>query len=214
MFKRLLAASAALVLANVASAATLTYSETFDSTDFSVSFPAGGNSYTPVFSLLINQFDPALGTLDSVTFTYAFTFHGIGNTGAEGGGLSAGAYGSFFLSDVSGSFYSYGNGNGTGGAPNSNINLYVSVGQSGAIGSLSSSTYVDTYLKGTESRTLSWEPTVSVSPDGTATGTFELSSGTLSLTYNYTPAAIPEPSAFAALAGLAVLTCAAARRRI
>lgn len=211
MLKRLLPITAALALVNVASAAAIAFSETFDSTDFSVSFPAGGTSYTPVFSLPIEQFDPALGTLDSIAFAYVFTFHIDANTGASGGGLTASGGGDFLLSDGGGAFYNQGSGNGSGSGPNTNLSFDVTVGpESGALGNLGASGYVDFYLKGTESRIISWAPSFTLSPGETVTGTFELTSGTLSLTYNYTP--IPEPSAFAAIAGLAVLAGAGARR--
>lgn len=213
MLKHLLPVAAALAFANLASAETIVYSETFDSTDFSVSFPSGGNSYTPTFSLPIDQFDPALGTLDSITFAYTFTFHVEANTGVSGGGLTVSVGGDFYLSDGGGAFYNSGGGNGSGGGPGTNLSFDVVVGpESGAPGNLGASGYVDFYLKGTESRIISWEPTITLSPSGTTTGTFELTSGTLSLTYNYTPAAIPEPSAFATLAGLAALACAGAQR--
>lgn len=207
----LLAAVAALAFANFAAADTLVYSETFDSTDFSITIPADGNSHSPVFTLAINQFDPGLGTLNSVSFAYSFQFSFNGNSGPSGGGTSAGTdTGPFRLSNEA-TFYSQTNGSGNGASPNSNFSFNFVVGpESGALGALGNVGYVASFLVGTAPLSITWEPTISLSPGSGVTGTLALGSGSMSLTYDYTP--VPEPSAFAALAGLAVLGATAASR--
>jgi|GEM_PF-5838791 hypothetical protein len=216
MIKYLVAPVALIAASHAASAATITYSQDFDSSDFSsISIPNPETTHTSIFSLVIDQFDPALGTLNSVTLAFEFTFRFVGNTGPDGGSFGFGGGGNFYISGLDDSIYGYGGGTGNGGAPDTDLDFGFIIGQeAGSYGQFSNPGFVDAFLLGTGSRTISFVVpiTLSVGELGTTTGVIDMTSGSMSLTYDYTPAEIPESSTFAALAGLGALGCASLRR--
>jgi hypothetical protein len=170
----------------------------------------GATSVANSYNNTINQFNPALGTLDNVTLSFSFSYSGSVTNGAAGGGGGAVGSGAFAWN---GAFIdSLGNpGTSGSGGPFQSYNL------SGTV------TYAEQTLPGfnyatalgTGTANLAYGTSVSVNglPSGATVNAFNLTGGTLALTYYYTAAAIPEPGTYALLAGLAGLGVVVWRRR-
>ncbi len=183
---------------------------TTSSSSQSIYLPNSGNNEATVL-----PFDTTLGTLDSVdvNWTWGVSFSGV--TGANAGGVSLSMSGSVSLL---GSVYS---GSGTGGgnsaAPNTSFSTVVSPASvnknfTAAGAGVTYDPAIWAAFSGNSSYTAKLAlGNSSLSYVNLASGTFT-SNADLVVTYNYTAAAVPEPSAFALL-GVGALYLAARRRR-
>lgn len=173
-------------------------SETFDSSDFSFSFSGvTSTNYGATFSFNVDQFNPSLGTLDGVSVSYSFVVDTQVTLGSTSGGATFSGGGSFVWD--ANSFYGTGGGAGNGGGPFSTITLSYNI--SGTVTPGGDNGLTLDMVKGTGTSVLSFQPGFSVSvPDG-ASASGALTSGSLSITYDYTPVAVPEPATL----GLATL---------
>jgi hypothetical protein len=186
---------------------------TYDSTDYSGSVVTDGFSGNSIADLVLSDsfapFDPALGTLNAVTVVLSLTFQ-IDWTDPNPTTSPSISGGVDIVWDVDGpgeeKIWGTGGGNGTG--PSSSGSLTMSM-------QTTATTPGDFDFDLTEFNspyTLSiLSDSMSVGGSNGASVDYELTSGSMSVTYDY--AAIPEPGTSAAFAGLAVLGFALRRRR-
>lgn len=120
----------AVLVASGLKGATLIQVFNFDESDFSFSVENGssetiGMSFDPQpdFNVVFNQFDPSLGTLNSVSIEYNLVFEGELEFGPDGGSGSFGFSGPILVG--SNEIATFGNGSGNGGPPNSTANFQV-----------------------------------------------------------------------------------------
>jgi hypothetical protein len=182
---------------------------TNSSTEF-VSLPNSGDNEAAVL-----PFDTTLGTLDSVdvNWTWGVSFSGLS-------GANSGNVGLYMPGTVSLLGFGYG-GNGAGGgngvAPNTSFSAATSSASvnknfSAADAGFSYNSAIWAAFSGNSSYTAKLAlGGYSLSYANLASGTFT-SNADLVVTYNYTAAAVPEPSAFALL-GVGALYLGARRRR-
>lgn len=189
------------LLPGVLAAQTVIQTLTFGPEDFSVSASAT-TEHAPTFSGTINPFDATLGTLESVTLAFSFTFTSSTTVGPSGGGAGMNGSSTIYWNDI----VLGGTGNGTGGGagPFGTVVLTLTLADNAPVQNLTLAEAV-----GTEPIDFIYAGSLTVS----ANTSLQLDSGTLQLTYAYAPAAIPEPSTYAALAGLTALGLALRRRR-
>lgn len=193
----------ALLLSSVSSAQSIVHSINFGPEDLSFGPNPSSSTFDHVFSFTFDRFNPALGTLNSVSVAYHFNFSGSTTNGPSGGGGSASAAGPFHLDSVE--VFSAGNGGGGGGGPFATINYGFSV--AGNLGAPGVGVIGPEGVTGVGATALDW------SVEGSFSGnTFQLDEGGFTVTYAYT-SAVPEPSTAVALAGIGILTGTVCRRR-
>src|SRR5690606_24635614 len=131
----------------------------------------------------VDSFDPALGTLQSATLAYSFTFN-VSNIVGEGSGwVMLGGGGAFMWNEstLSGSGISGGD---STPVPFEEIEFDASISNSLTV----TASEALAILFGTEPATFGWHPTIVLQGNQTdIAGDIVLSSGTLSMTFNYAP---------------------------
>ncbi len=168
------------------------------------------NQPITVFSFNVNQFDPALGTLDSADVSFNASLLITGTAGPTGGSISGGASTSVYFDGTS--FTGAGSGTGSGGGPGSPVSAPFSLsGSSGLVSGILPSAI------GTGTVVLEMSSLTGGNLDGSTLGTdtalLSVTGGNVAVTYNYT-AAIPEPaSALLLLSAIAPLIGLPNRRR-
>ena len=103
---------ALIVLPSLANAETLTYTENFATERVYETTSATGGSFDKTYSANLTQFDPSLGTLDSLSFVLDFDFDVYVN-GGGGGSIS----GVVYVNDIADPAFAGGGGGGGGGTP-------------------------------------------------------------------------------------------------
>lgn len=185
----------------------------------STTYPAVSGSVQHVdASFFLGTFDPfndALGTLDSFQIEWNLTNTGTGNFGGSGGSISLSVVGALTLNG-SGYHNAVTGNDATGGPPNGAFSLSAPIAVTDAfLVSGAGTDYDSAYLAaltGNSTFTLGYTAPVNFSVSGLAT--FDASTlGSATLTYNYTPAAVPEPSTYTAIFGTLALAAACFRRR-
>lgn len=196
-----------------ASATVRQQTTTFDANDFSVTFgdddPTSA-TFTPSLVGTFEQFDPTLGTLNSARFDYTISFDVTAIASLANETIQIGGGGQFVL----GSTVVYGgglSGDGSGLAVGDTISFSASITSGPEVPALSFS-----LVEGTESFSLGWysTPLVLVRQQVETLGQIA-ASGSITVTYDYTPSAsaVPEPSSYATLLGGAALAGVFLRRR-
>ncbi|WP_269536907.1 PEP-CTERM sorting domain-containing protein [Cerasicoccus fimbriatus] len=199
----------------LSNAALVVQSENFDTTLFngtpgSSPFVQNVNNVSAVF----NPFDSGLGTLNSFTIAWSYTLTTNATTGASGGSIGASLSGSYSVD----TFGYNGNGGGFGGGngPNSPVsastgNLAQSITFLPADAGVSYDPAILATITGGSPFTLTWGDlgtgflgTFSLSGISTALVTIDPGSS-VTLTYDYSPSAIPEPSTYLAIAGFTMI---------
>ncbi|HEX4343686.1 MAG TPA: hypothetical protein VH255_09860 [Verrucomicrobiae bacterium] len=170
----------------------LVQSATFSSSNFSVNFATTNGitsyEYYPVFSMPVEQFNPAMGTLQSVNLAFEFVFSGTLDIGPSGGSATMSAIGNFYVNTNPSAVYGAGNGDGNGGGPGSIVplgftNMASTVGGTGLTDPAIST--------GTGQFTLSYEPVVDIyNVSGVNNIAAGLVSGSMSVTYVYLPSIV------------------------
>jgi hypothetical protein len=220
-----LSAVAALIFGAVnfstSAATTASVSQTFNflysfsgvttsSSSQSVSFPHL-ESYVPT----VLPFDTTLGTLDSVNVNWDWGVSFSGVTGGSGGSVSMNIPGTTIV----GGFYSSGFNVASGGdaaAPNTLFSavapqVFVHESFTAAGAGVTYNPAIWTAISGNSSYAAKLAYGASQTYTGLASGTFTANAD-LVVTYNYTAAAIPEPSSTCALLGLCALGLVTRRR--
>ena len=161
------------------------------------------------FSQAVNQFNPALGSLNAITIAYSFDFVVEGTTGPTGGGISGGIGGPI---DWGGDRYTN-NGGGNGNGAGLDTPVQAPFNAAGSRGFTLGSSNPAHFTNATGTGTVTWEWRSDIADDqgadlnaeglGTATGVLRVAADSLTVTYDY-EASIPEPSALALL-GLALV---------
>lgn len=166
------------------------------------------------FTGSFDPFDSSLGTLDSFVIAWDVSNTVTGTLNGSGGAPSASVGGLLTLNGTQ--YDTFAIGNGTGGPPGTPYSFSIAIAAtntflvSGA-GTDYASEFLDA-VTGASPFTVAYSSAVSVSPTGAMT--FDVATlGDLTVTYNYTPAAVPEPATFAAILGLAVLAGTILARR-
>jgi len=170
----------------------LVQSTTFSSSIFSVNFATtnGVTAYEfyPVFSMPVQQFNPAMGTLQSVNLAFEFVWSGTLNIGSSGGSATMSAIGNFYVNTSTSAVYGSGNGDGSGGGPGSTVPLSFTNTASTVGGTGLADPAIST---GTGQFTLSYEPVVDIyNVTGVNNIAAELVSGSMSVTYVYLPSIV------------------------
>lgn len=175
-----------------------------------VTSPNGQTTLNGNFTLTqaVNQFDPSLGTLNGVNIFFEVDFAMTGTGGPSGGSLSGSASASYRWGGSS--YFGGGTGSGTGGGPSSPLNASFSMGASN---NLTSPSLLNSAI-GTG--TVDWEfvassAQVSINGSGTS-GQLDVSGDELTVTYDFTPTAVPEASV-ATVWSLVAVGVAIKRRR-
>lgn len=186
---------------------TIVQTATFTDANFSTGIITGmaGATFTPVFSMTVNLFDPSLGTLESVTVDHGFSFLGTYNTGTIPGGGSFSGDGNILWNTTT--IGSTGGGNGGGGNSDTTLDFSFLAPPSGSAtisGITSGSGLTLDLVKGTGTTSLAWNSHLVVTMDADDTFSGSLNSGSFTVTYNYTPTAVPEPGTWA-LMGLGLV---------
>lgn len=214
-FIRSLLGSAGLFALTAAAspAATIFQSASFGPEDFSESFASMGETgqltFTPSLADTFDSFNPALGELTAATFTFSFIFNVSNVSGEAEGWLTVAGGGGFTWGETM--LY----GTGVSGGESTPVPLETIDFNASINGTLTATDPMQlALLMGSGTETFGFNPTLVLngSSPGLA-GDFTLTSGTLTMTFDYTGTAIPEPAAFATLAGLAGLGLATLRRR-
>ncbi|MFH1499999.1 MAG: PEP-CTERM sorting domain-containing protein [Verrucomicrobiota bacterium] len=205
----------ALTVATKLHAATAVQTVNFD---FTETYDVGESSFEHVDSAFFTgtfaPFDPSLGTLESYAFNLDLTVGVDGVLGDAGGSVSLALGGTFFFAGISsgGTGESFGDG-GPPGAPIS-FSVPLTLGNTFLV-SDANVTYdpaILTAATGGDAFTMRYGSPVTITVYGGAT--FDVTTvATLTLTYEYTPVAVPEPSSYAAIFGGLALTGAVVRRR-
>lgn len=199
--------------AAVSPAATLFQSATFGPANFSESFASMGETgqltFTPALAGTFDAFDPALGELTAATFTFSFTFNVSNVSGDADGWVTVAGGGGFRWGDSM--LY----GTGVSGGDNTPVPLETIDFDAAINGTLTTTDPMQlAALMGSGTETFGFYPTLVLNGSSpNLAGEFTLTSGTLTMTFDYTGAVIPEPAAFATLAGMAGLGLAMLRRR-
>ena len=151
------------------------------------------------FRLTVDQFDPSLGTLETVQIDFELDFLGTGTTGSSSGGLNMSLIGN--LSANGDEFDGTGNGGGTGGGPNTVLSLPVDLDLNKSYDPFGDSANIAAEVIGTGTFELLFQGDILFAANtlGTSDGTLDFNGGTVSWTYGYT--AIPEPSTYTLTAG-------------
>jgi hypothetical protein len=187
---------------------------TYDASDYSGSVVTNGFSNNAINPLVVTDdftpFDPALGTLNSVTLGLSLAFQidwtdpNPSTSPSIGGGVNI-----VWNRNGPGEANIYGTGGGNGTGPSASGSLAMSmntVGTTPGNFNFDLSNFSSPY-------TLSIVGvSMTVGGSNGATVDYQLTSGSLSVTYDYT-AAVPEPATYAALAGLSALGLALLRKR-
>lgn len=193
-------------------AATIVQTSNFGSSDFDVTFGSDDPLNATYFTQLIgvfDQFDPTLGTLNSAIFTYTISFDVSALSSVENESIGIAGGGSFRL-DTDNIVYGGGlSGSGSAISGESPISFSAYIESGPGVPGLAFN-----LVEGTGQFTLGWygEPMVFIRSQANTEGEIT-ASGFITVTYDYTPAVVPEPSAAAALAGAFVLAGALLRRR-
>lgn len=175
-----------------------------------VYFPNSGNDEATVL-----PFDTTLGTLDSVDVNWIWGVSFSGVTGASGGNVGVSMGGNAYLGTTG--YGGTGTGGGNGAAPNTPFSaeapqVFVRTNFTAAGAGVTYNPAIWATVSGNSSYTAKLaHGDTSQTYTGLASGTFTANAD-LVVTYNYTAAAIPEPSA-CALLGLGALGLVARRRR-
>jgi len=146
---------------------------------------------------VFQKFDPGLGTLTGVVFSYDYDFKLTMDFPAAGGGGGASASGPFLLDGINPPGAGGGQGTGGGGAPGTTAEFPFSF--TGTYIYPSDSGFAD-FVAAAPGQTRTWDfaATVSASPGADITSTVEmLNTSSVTVTYTYTP--VPEPAALSLL---------------
>jgi hypothetical protein len=167
----------------------LVQSATFSSSNFSVNFATTNGvtdyQFNPILAMAVRQFNPAMGTLQSVNLAFEFVWSGMLLVGSAGGSATMSAIGDFYVNTSSSPVYGSGNGDGNGGGPGSIVplsftNMDDTIGGTGLTDPAIST--------GTGQFTLSYESVVDIyNVTGVNNIAAELVSGNMSVTYTYLP---------------------------
>ena len=169
-------------------------------------------------SFFVGTFDPfdsSLGTLDSFVIEWTLANTATGNLVA-GGSVSISVVGHFRLNDIL--YHPAVSGNsGTGGPAGGLLNLSAPIAETDHFAASEAGTTYDsallTAVTGSEAFTVSYDAPINFSFPFGSSATFTAATiGSVKVTYHYT-AAIPEPSTYAALVGLAAFGLTMWRRR-
>lgn len=196
-----------------AAATLITETVTYNASDYSGSVVTNGTSNDPIAPLLVTDaftpFDPTLGTLNAVTVELSLTFgidwtDPIQTTSPSIGGSVAVVW------DESGpgqqTLFSTGGGNGTG--PSASGSLTMSMQRSRT----TPGDFAFDLSEFTSPYTLSIVSTsMEVGGSSGATVDYELTSGSLSVIYDYR--AVPEPGSYATFVGIGAVGLTLLRRR-
>lgn len=207
--------AALLCVPAFSNAALIVQSDSFDTTLFngapvSSPFVQNVNNVSAVF----NPFDSGLGTLNSFTIAWSFILATNATTGGSGGSIGASLSGSYSIDAIgySGNGGGFGNGNGPNSPVSANTsNLASSITFLPADAGDSYDPAILATITGGSPYTLTWGSlgsgllgTFSLTDISTAIVTIEPGSG-VTVTYDYTPSAIPEPSTYLAIAGFTMI---------
>lgn len=193
-------------------AATIVQTSIFGPDDFEASFGSEDPLNATYFPQLIgtfDQFDTSLGTLNSAIFTYTISFDVFAISSIENESIDIAGGGSFRF-DTATIVYGGGlSGSGSATAGESLITFSAYIESGPGVPGLAFN-----LVEGTGQFTLGWygEPMVFIRSQANTEGEIT-ASGFITVTYDYTPAVVPEPSSAAALVGGFVLAGALLRRR-
>lgn len=196
-----------------AAAAPITQTVTFNQSDYSGSVVTNGFSNNPIAPLLVTDaftpFDPTLGTLNAVTVELSLTF-GISWTDPNPT-TSPSISGSVdVVWDESGpgqqTLFSTGGGNGTGPSPSGSLTMSMQrTATTPGNFAFDLSDFTSPYTLSIVSNDME------VGGSNGATVDYELTSGSLSVIYDFT--AVPEPDSYATFVGIGAIGVMLLRRR-
>ena len=209
MINKLLIVGIGLATSTLAHGATIMESFTLSPTSIVSGQTTPGTFPYTFFDEAVDQFDPSLGTLNSITIEVTINFLISGET-TTGGSVSTDFSGDYYAngSAIDAGVVAGASGNGTGGPPGVFPSVPFTLLTSNTLNPTDHSAYF-TRATGTGTYDLSYEGNVNFNIAGASTGNLDITGGSVSVIYDYT--SVPEPSA--ALFGILALSGVALRRR-